>query len=115
MRRRADGTLEAEVLRALWDLDRPATPREVLEETGGHLAYTSIATTLGRLLDKGLVTRTRRGRAFRYEPLSEIELTTRRIRGVLDAASDRETALTGFVQALDPQETARLLEILDES
>lgn len=114
MRRRPDGTLETEVLRALWDLGRPATPAEVLDEMGTEHAYTSVATTLTRLREKGLVTRHRHGRAYAYSAVSEVELTSRRIRAVLDAASDRETALTGFITALDRQDAARLLEILDE-
>lgn len=114
MQRRPDGTLEGEVLRALWDLGCPATPSEVLEAMGTGHAYTSIATTLTRLREKGLVTRQRRGRAFAYSGVSEVELTSRRIRAVLDAASDRETALTGFIAALDPRDASRLAELLDE-
>ena len=72
-------------MQALWGLGRPASPREVLEATRSDLAYTSIATTLGRLRDKGLVTRIRRGRVFLYTPVSEVELTSRRIRTVLAA------------------------------
>lgn len=112
--RRPDGTLEAEVLHALWELGRPATPSDVLGAMGTGHAYTSVATTLTRLLEKGLVTRERDGRAYAYSALPEVELTSRRIRAVLDAASDRETALTGFIAALEPRDAARLLEILDQ-
>ena len=66
MTRRPDGTLEADVLQALWALDRPASPGDVIEQMQTDLAYTSIATILGRLCDKGLAERHRQGRSFVY-------------------------------------------------
>ncbi len=114
MTRRADGELETDVLRALWTLDRPASPSDVIDEMGTDLAYTSIATILGRLCDKGLATRRRAGRAFEYAAASsEAELTAQRLRTVLDATSDRQSALAGFAQSLDPSEAAQLAAILN--
>ncbi len=116
MTRRADGTLETDVLRALWSLDRPASPSDVIDEMGTDLAYTSIATILGRLCDKGLANRKRSGRAFEYEAAtSEADLTARRLRSILDAASDRGSALAGFAQSLDPADAARLAAILNDA
>lgn len=116
MTRRADGTLETDVLRALWSLDRPASPSDVIDEMGTDLAYTSIATILGRLCDKGLATRKRSGRAFEYEAASsEAALTARRLRTILDGASDRASALAGFAEALDPEDAAQLASILNDT
>ncbi len=116
MTRRADGELETDVLRALWNLDRPASPSDVIEEMGTGLAYTSIATILGRLRNKGLATRKRAGRAYEYEAASsEVDLTTKRLRAILDSASDRQSALVGFAEALDPAEAAQLAAILNGS
>ncbi len=113
MTRRPDGALETDVLRALWDLDRPASPADVIDQLSTDLAYTSIATILGRLCDKGLATRERSGRTFLYAAsASEAELTARRIHSLLDAASDRASALAGFANALDPDDAARLAELL---
>jgi predicted transcriptional regulator len=55
------GTLEAEVLRALRELDEaPArTVQARLKGRGVSVAYTTVATSLGRLFDKGLVRRRR--------------------------------------------------------
>jgi predicted transcriptional regulator len=112
MTRRADGALETDVLRALWNIDQPASPSDVIED----LAYTSIATILGRLCDKGLATRKRSGRAYRYEAASsEADLTAQRLRTILDAASDRQSALAGFAQALDPADAAQLFAILNDA
>jgi predicted transcriptional regulator len=55
------GSLEAEILRTLERL-RQASARSVLQEmerNGDKHAYTTIATVLARLHDKGLVQRTR--------------------------------------------------------
>ena len=113
MTRRADGELETDVLRALWQLDRPAAPGDVLEEMQTNLAYTSIATVLMRLCDKGLATRTRAGRAYLYAAAaSEAELTAQRISSMLDATSDRQSALAGFAKALDPADVAQLATLL---
>lgn len=116
MTRRADGALETDVLRALWNLDRPASPSDVIDEMGTDLAYTSIATILGRLCDKGLVTRKRAGRAYEYKAASsEADLTAQRLRTILDAASDRQSALAGFAEALDPTDAAQLAAILNDA
>jgi predicted transcriptional regulator len=116
MTRRADGELETDVLRALWHLDRPASPGDVIEQMHTDLAYTSIATILGRLCDKGLATRKRAGRAFVYSAASsEADLTARRLRSVLDSASDRQSALAGFAEALDPADAAHLAALLNDT
>ena len=76
MSRRAYGALEADVMQALWALDRPASPSDVIEHMQTDLAYTSIATILGRLCDKGLAERQRLGRAYVYRAsATEAELT----------------------------------------
>lgn len=116
MTRRPDGALETEVLRALWDLDRPASPADVIEQMGTDLAYTSIATILVRLCDKGLAQRKRSGRAFVYTASSsEADLTAQRLHSVLDEASDRESALAGFAGTLDPAEARELTRLLNET
>lgn len=116
MSRRPDGVLERDVLQALWSLDQPASPGEVMTQMQTDLAYTSIATVLGRLCDKGLVERRRRGRAYVYIPSStEAELTAQRLHSLLDATSDRTSALAGFVSGLDPDEAASLARLLRDT
>jgi len=116
MTRRADGELETDVLRALWNLDRPASPADVIDEMETDLAYTSIATILGRLCDKGLATRKRAGRAYQYAASSsEADLTVQRLRSILDSATDRQSALAGFAETLDPDDAAQLAAILNNT
>lgn len=116
MTRRADGELETDVLRALWIIDRPASPSDVIAEMKTDLAYTSIATILGRLCDKGLATRQRAGRAYEYAAASsEADLTAQRLRNVLDGTMDRQSALAGFAEALDAADVAQLLALLNDT
>ena len=116
MSRRADGMLEADVMQALWALDRPASPGDVIEHMQTDLAYTSIATILGRLCDKGLAERQRQGRAYVYRaPATEAEVTARRIHSLLDATNDRASALAGFANGLDPDDAASLAALLNDN
>ena len=89
---------ELELLKLLWDRDGPATVREVLEaanrEAGSSRAYTSVMSLLNVMADKGLVTRTPRGRAFAYEPAAPRSETLRGLLGeTLDRAFDGSAAL----------------------
>ena len=61
---------ELEVLQILWETG-PATVRDVLdvlEAAGRGRAYTSVMSLLNVMAEKGLVTRTPKGRAFLYAP-----------------------------------------------
>jgi len=114
--RREMGALEAEVLRHLWAMARPASPGEVLEAMGGELAYSSVMTILVRLWRKGLVGRDRRGRAYVYQPLlSEAELAASRMRATLDRTGDTEAALSRFVGTLSKREERVLRRVLGDA
>jgi predicted transcriptional regulator len=114
--KRPDGALEQEVLLTLWELGRPATPAEVLEELDEDLAYTTVMTILSRLWQKRLVRRKRRGRAFEYEPVvSEAELTARRMHESLSAASDPKAALVSFVGTLSGAQARALRPLLGQA
>jgi len=118
-RKRPDGALEADVLGVLWAADAQSlSPAEVNERLPTDLAYTTIMTVLTRLWKKGLAERVEAGRGYAYRATySESELTSQRIRDMLDQANDRASALAGFVDSLDTgdiQHLRRLLAELDE-
>jgi predicted transcriptional regulator len=111
--RRPAGGLEAEVLAALWATGRPLTPRDVQQELGGDLAYTTVMTALSRLHEKGAVERRRSGRAFAYTPvLDQAGIAASRMREVLDDGADRRAVLARFVGALSTQDERLLSELL---
>jgi len=108
------GTLERAVLVALWRLKR-ASIREVHARVGAAsgLAYTTTATVLDRLHQKGLVARTRVGRTFVYEPKAKQATVERaRARHALRQllGSDPEPAIAALVEAVDEIDH----ELLDE-
>ena len=116
MTKRPDGALEHDILTILWAADQPLQPAEVKARLDSDLAYTSVATVLGRLQDKGLVERLASGRAFAYRAIvNEAELAARRISDVLSSATDRAAVLAGFVDHLSKRDAKALRRLLDES
>ncbi|MCL2781053.1 MAG: BlaI/MecI/CopY family transcriptional regulator [Actinomycetia bacterium] len=112
------GDLERAVLDTLWDSSGACTVRDVhrcLAETR-DIAYTTVLTVLDRLAKKGLVTRERAGRAWRYLPAASREqLTAQVMRSTLTsaAAGDRGTVLLHFLDGASPEEIAALRVALD--
>jgi predicted transcriptional regulator len=115
MSKRPDGSLENEVMSVLWSSDDALSPADVRDRLASPLAYTSVATVLGRLHTKGLVTKRDAGRAFVYQAaFDESQMMARRIAEVLEVASDRRAALTGFVSALSKKDAVVLKSLLAE-
>lgn len=113
MRRRPMGALETAVLEQVWAQPSGLTPRQVLERLDGDLAYTTVMTILNRLWTKGVLRRTRDGRAYRYEAvLSESELVALRMTKNLDVARDREATLSRFVDGLSDDDEVLLRALL---
>ncbi len=113
--RRPDGALERDIMRVLWAAPEPLLPAEVNDRLAQGLAYTTVATVLGRLRIKGLVQRAARGRAFAYTAVvPEFELARQRIADVLMSASDRGAVLAGFVSSLSKREAKEVRALLDE-
>lgn len=84
------GSLETEVLSSLRDLhEAPARDvRASLERRGVRVAYTTVATILSRLFDKGLVRRRRQtcrgGERYLYRPVNvEQKYLINLLRGVV--------------------------------
>ena len=112
--RRPMGSLETEILAALWAADRPLSPGEVQEVAGPDLAYTTVMTILTRLWKKGLVDRERGGRAYLYSPkVTEADLAASRMHEQLARAGNREAALSRFVGALSRRDERILRKLLD--
>lgn len=117
------GTLEAQVMEAVWDASEPVSVEDVrthLEERGKEAAYTTIMTTLSRLYDKDLLDREQRGRAYYYWPtLSRSELGQNVTRRVIDGLlnSFAEPAISYFVEAVgdrDPDSLEMLANVIEE-
>jgi predicted transcriptional regulator len=112
-RKRANGEREAEVLAVLQQADGALTPGEVAERLGGELTYSSVVTILTRMHTKQLLTRTPRGRAYAYAPVTDdAGFAARRMRGVLEERPDREAVLARFADGLSATDAGLLRQLL---
>lgn len=101
-------------MNALWEAAGPLTAREVQEALAARSpATTTILTVLTRLERKGLLTRSKDGRAHRYRPkASREEHIAELMRDVLDAAPDRGAALASFLGSVPPDDRSTLRDLL---
>jgi predicted transcriptional regulator len=117
--RREAGQLEIAVLAVLWEAAVALTPTQTqrgLHDQGFDLAYTSVATTLTRLHTKGLVERSPAGRTYAYTPSGRAaEEAAARMRSLLGSGQARAVVLSHFVDGLDPDDEATLLELLSRA
>lgn len=98
---------------AVWDCPARVCAREVIGLMASDLAYTTVATVLGNLVDKGLVERIRDGRRWVYRPLlSREEYAAALMARALTGSRDRATALRHLVSRLHPDDAAALAEAL---
>ena len=97
----------------LVSVDAPMTTAEVREQLGGALAYNMVTTVLGRLFDKGRVTRELAGRAYVYRAVRErARVTAFQMRRLLEDDEDRAAVLSRFVGSLSEQDEALLARLL---
>jgi len=109
--------LEMKIMDIVWDAGTGLTPGEVRDRMGveHQVAYTTVMTVMVRLLKKGRLARTRRGRAYSYEPTeNRAEYVARRMEELLHAAGDRSTALARFLENLSASERHDVRRALDE-
>ncbi len=105
-------------MQRLWAWHRDVTVREVVEDLQRErpLAYTTVMTVLDNLHRKGLVRRTKEGRAFRYAAVESREAhTAALLEDVLGDADDRTATLLRFIDKLDPEEQAQLRRMLESA
>lgn len=99
--RRAHGELEDEVLATLWSETGPMSAAQVHAALGDDLAYTTVLTILSRLFAKGLVERSKIGRAYAYRPMVDAaERAAEQMRQLLERRADHEAVLARFVENL---------------
>ena len=106
------GSLQAEVMRAMWRLDEATVDdvRATLPRSR-RAAYTTIQTVMNRLLDRGLLDRKRRGKAFVYRaryPESEFVARAMRERLAGASADARTPALLSLIEGLKKEELDEL-------
>ena len=102
------GALEARVMDILWE-EGPGTVREIIDHIDTNPAYTTIATVLGNLDKKGMVTITRSRRSTVYSAgMTRAEYEAWQMAGVLRQSPDRASSILHFVETMPDSD----LEIL---
>ena len=99
------GSLQSEVMRVMWRLEE-ATVDDVRAALppSRRPAYTTVQTVMNRLLERGLLERRRRSKAFVYKaryPESEVVARSLRERLAGASADARAPALLSLVEGLD--------------
>ncbi|MFY1634178.1 BlaI/MecI/CopY family transcriptional regulator [Solwaraspora sp. WMMB335] len=113
------GELERAVMDVLWDRDPAAgavTVRDVADALQERdLAYTTVMTVLDRLAGKGMVSRERSGRAWRYQPAASREAYIAQLMlDALDLAGSRDAALVRFARSVTGSEAEVLRAALTD-
>lgn len=100
----------------LWAERSALTAREVGRLIAARdLAPTTVMTVLDRLTRKGFLTRTRDGRAWRYEPArSRDAYIAELMLDALELTGDRDAALTRFARAVSGSEAEILRKALTD-
>ena len=112
------GELEAEVMDRIWDLGRPLTVREVLDDLSGSrpLAYTTVMTVLDNLHRKSWLVREMVNRAYVYTPtMSREQHSAQLMESALSASSDATATLVHFVASMGPDELETLSAALKKA
>jgi len=104
--------LEAAIMDVVWRKDlREFAVSEVLGvlEKQRDIAYTTVMTTLSRLHDKGVLTRVRDGKRYRYSSkLSREQFLEATARDVLDRAVGGRQALVMLAEKLSEASSSEL-------
>ncbi|UGY91000.1 BlaI/MecI/CopY family transcriptional regulator [Streptomyces gobiensis] len=110
---RGFGELEQAIMDVVWAAESPLTVREVLEQLNRDrpqpLAYNTVQTVMEILHRKGWLSRTKDGRAFRYQATkNREEYAASLIDQVWATGADRTATLVRLVDEMDEAEVAEL-------
>jgi predicted transcriptional regulator len=99
----------------LWAVGGDMSGREVAERFPDN-AYTTVATVLDRLVNKGLVRRGRAGRTIRFDAVgSPGAHAAAQMHQALAAGQVTEATLVHFARTLSADEAAILRAVLDDA
>ena len=112
------GELEAAIMGAVWEADRPLRVREVLDRISRdpEPAYNTVHTVTEILHRKGWLSKEKDGRAYKYGATRSHESYVVGLIGeALSVAADRSASLARFVQELQPGEAREVHRLLSEA
>ena len=101
LRARPLGSLESQLMTALWGVGGELSVQQVCDALGGQRNYKTVMTVLNRLVEKDLLERRLEGRAYRYQARTTKDEFLR------DVAQD---TVMGFIRAYGPEAADHLAE-----
>lgn len=108
------GELEANIIEIVW-ASGCTTVKKTAESLGSDTNVKTVMTVMNRMVDKGLLRRKRKGRAFYYEATTDRETFMRNVvdRVLQELIADfRQPTLAHFIDTADPEQLAELEELL---
>lgn len=117
------GELESDVMEIIWQSKGPISVRIVTQslQKKRQIAYTTVMTIMGRLVEKGLLKRKESGKAYIYQPVySKDRFLTRVSRQIIKnfIANFGDTAIAHFAEELNrltPTKRKELKKLLKEA
>lgn len=109
--------LEAEIMEIVWELPHPDfSVGDIVEilECRRDIAYTTVMTTVSRLYEKGLLSRTKNGRKYLYTALqSRQEYIVQLTKDVIQQLPPigQETAISMLIERIDDADDDELLKL----
>ncbi len=105
------GELETAIMDVMWAADSPCVVREVRErlQYGRPVAYTTVMTVMNILHRKGVLYRSKHGRAWRYWPVEQREEHDARLMAeALRSGGDEALTMRRFLERVSDDEMERL-------
>lgn len=117
------GELESEIMKIVWSQKNSVSVKIVTEilQQKRKIAYTTVMTIMGRLVEKGLLKRTSEGKAYNYQAAySKDKFLTKVTKQIIKnfVSSFGDAAIAHFAQEVEkiPEEKRKkLIRILKES
>lgn len=119
---RALGKLENEVMKIIWQSELPLSVRDVMTflQKKRTIAYTTVMTVMGRLTEKGVLSRKLYGSSYLYEPkVNREKFVSSYVHNMFKTAVSTlgQEAVTHFIkeiQKLSPERRNKLIKMLDK-
>lgn len=104
-------------MHVLWEARRPLTARDALDAMPrSSLAYTTVATVLGNLVKKRMVTRERHPRSWSYSPVTtRCRYAATLMARAMALTDDSSRCLRHFVAGMSTADRAVLAGLLAEA
>ena len=117
------GELETEIMEIVWLDNKPISVRDVTQllQKKRKIAYTTVMTIMGRLVDKGLLKRTTLGKAYCYQATySKDKFLTKVSKQIIKnfVSNFGESAVANFTQEIakiSPTKRQELIKLLKEA